>query len=71
MVSSLNVGQTCPLEAQCAEPRTLQYFIVFTLFQKPGGKNDVTEKVRTHLGAGPNENHPELRAEALCGREGA
>lgn len=29
------------------------------------------EKVRTHLGAGPNENHPEPGAEVLCGREGA
>lgn len=71
MVLSLNRGETCPLEVQCAEPWALQCFVVFTLFQKPGGENDVTEKVRTHLSAGPNENHPEPGVEALCGREGA
>lgn len=69
MVLSLNMGETCPLQVQSAEPRARQCFVVFTLFQKPRGENDVTEKVRTHLGAGPNENHPEPGAEPLCSRE--
>lgn len=67
----MNGRGTCPLEVQCAEPWAFQCFVVFTLFQKPGGGNDVTEKVRTHLGAGPNENHAEPGAEVLCGAEGA